>query len=99
MGGTRGYRSYRGRTPKGKIALTVVLVLVILVSAAVIWVQNYVVYDEDGRAHLELPWQAEETPPVQEGDPSEDVEIIVQEPERPERLAAFCKKRRIEKVK
>ena len=89
MGGTRGYRSYRGRTPKGKIALTVVLVLVILVSAAVIWVQNYVVYDEDGRAHLELPWQTEETPPVQEGDPSEDVEIIVQEPERPERLAAF----------
>ena len=89
MGGTRGYRSYRGRTPKGKIALTVVLVLVILVSAAVIWVQNYVVYDEDGRAHLELPWQTEETSPVQEGDPSEDVEIIVQEPERPERLAAF----------
>ena len=27
MGGTKGYRSYRGRTSKGKIALAVLLVL------------------------------------------------------------------------
>ena len=26
MGGTKGYRSYRGRTSKGKIALAVLLV-------------------------------------------------------------------------
>lgn len=30
MGGTKGYRSYRGRTSKGKIALAVLLVLIIL---------------------------------------------------------------------
>ena len=29
MGGTKGYRSYRGRTSKGKIALAVVLVQII----------------------------------------------------------------------
>ena len=30
MGGTKGYRSYRGRASKGKIALAVLLVLIIL---------------------------------------------------------------------
>ena len=29
MGGTKGYRSYRGRTSKGKIALAVLLVLIL----------------------------------------------------------------------
>ena len=32
MGGTKGYRSYRGRTSKGKIALAVLLVLIILAA-------------------------------------------------------------------
>ena len=89
MGGTKGYRSYRGRGSKGKAALAAVLVLVILAALGFLWVQEYIVYDADGRAHLELPWQTGEAPPVQE-EPQEDqnVEVIVQ-PEQPEDLAAF----------
>mgnify|MGYP001527214441 CR=1 FL=1 len=45
MAGARGYHTYRGRTPKGKIALAVVLVLVILASAVFILIQQFVVYD------------------------------------------------------
>ena len=82
MSGTKGYRSYRGRMPKGRIALMVILILVIVASAAVIWLQNYVVYTADGQIRLELPWQREETPPAEEETlPEEDVEGIVQEPE------------------
>ena len=89
MGGTKGYRSYRGRGSKGKAALAAVLVLVIVAALGFLWVQEYIVYDADGGAHLELPWQTEEAPPAQEEDPQENVEVIVQEPERPTELAAF----------
>ena len=34
MAGPRGYSSYRGRTPRWKIAAAVVLILVLLVSCA-----------------------------------------------------------------
>lgn len=90
MGGTKGYRSYRGRGSKGKAALAAVLVLVILAALGFLWAQEYIVYDENGQAHFTPPWQAQEAPPVQE-EPQEDqnVEIIVQEPERPEELAIF----------
>ena len=90
MSGTKGYRSYRGRMPKGRIALMVILILVIVVSAAVIWLQNYVVYTADGQIRLELPWQREETPPAEEETlPEEDVEVIVQEPEGPPQVTAL----------
>ena len=89
MGGTKGYRSYRGRGSKGKAALAAVLVLVIVAALGFLWVQEYIVYDADGGAQLELPWQTEEAPPAQEEDPQENVEVIVQEPERPTELAAF----------
>ena len=87
MGGTKGYRSYRGRVSKGRVVLIVVLVLVILASVAVIWLQDYVVYDEDGRAHVVLPWQ--ELQPAEEETPPQNVEVTIQEPEQPELLAAF----------
>ena len=45
MGGTKGYRSYRGRTSKGKIALAVLLVLIILAAVGFLWLQEYIVYD------------------------------------------------------
>ena len=89
MGGTKGYRSYRGRGSKGKAALAAVLVLVIVAALGFLWVQEYIVYDAAGGAHLELPWQTEEAPRAQEEDPQENVEVIVQEPERPTELAAF----------
>lgn len=82
MWAAKGYRSYRGRPPKGKIALAVVLVLVILVSLAVIVLQEYVVYDADGNPRVEFPWQSTE----QDQQPQEpaEVEIVVQEPEVPD---------------
>ena len=43
MGGTKGYRSYRGRTSKGKIALAVLLVLIILAAVGFLWLQEYIV--------------------------------------------------------
>ena len=72
MGGTKGYRSYRGRTSKGKIALAVLLVLIILAAVGFLWLQEYIVYDRDGSFHLELPWKTE-TPPAEEEVPPEDV--------------------------
>ena len=82
MGGTKGYRSFRGRTSKGKIALAVLLVLIILAAVGFLWLQEYIVYDRDGSFHLELPWKTE-TPPAEEEVPPEDVEITIQEPEKP----------------
>lgn len=80
---TKGYRSYRGRAPRGKIALAVVLVLVIVASIAAMILQEYcVVYDAEGNAHLEFPWQREETAAT-EPEKSETVEVTVQEPETP----------------
>ena len=78
---TRGYNSYRGRTSAGKIVLIVVLVLVLLGAVGYLMVQNYLVYDEAGQVHLELPFghrgQEEQTgkPPV------ENVDIDRLEPE------------------
>ena len=78
---TRGYNSYRGRASAGKIVLIVVLVLVLLGAVGSLVVQNYLVYDEAGQVHLELPFghrgQEEQTgkPPV------ENVDIDRLEPE------------------
>ena len=79
---TRGYNSYRGRVSAGRIVLIVVLVLVLLGAIGYLAVQNYLVYDEAGQVHLELPWgrrdpQQEQTdkPPV------ENVDIDRLEPE------------------
>ena len=79
---TRGYNSYRGRVSTGRIVLIVVLVLVLLGAIGYLAVQNYLVYDEAGQVHLELPWgrrdpQQEQTdkPPV------ENVDIDRLEPE------------------
>lgn len=50
-----GYRSYRGKTPKWKILLAVVLVLIIIASLAFIRLQSYITYDESGTPHLWMP--------------------------------------------
>lgn len=83
---SRGYRTYRGRTSKGKIALAVLLVLVILAALSVLAMQRYIVYDEDGRPFLRLPErepaEAPEEPPPPEED-GIDIDVIIQEPEEP----------------
>ncbi len=53
---TKGYSSYHGRVSPGKIALIVVLVLILLGAITYLVVQNYLVYDESGQVHLELPF-------------------------------------------
>ncbi|MDO4314636.1 MAG: putative glycoside hydrolase [Oscillospiraceae bacterium] len=85
MAGPMGYRNYRGRTPKWKYVLAVVLVLVILASLAVIALQRHIVYDETGTPHLELPWQEQQERPEALG----PVDITIQAPERQETVCAF----------
>ena len=55
-----GYDSYRGRsrTRSFLTALIVVLSVVLLLSVAAFFLlQKYIVYSDDGRAHLELPFR------------------------------------------
>ncbi len=82
MAMSRGYRNYRGRRSKGKIALAVLLVLVILAAMAVMFLQQNIVYDKTGTPHLEVPWQKE---PVAEEEEPVDLDLVVQEPEAPQR--------------
>ena len=82
MAGARGYHSYRGRTPKSRIVLAVILVVIILAAVLFMVFQQFVVYDETGHARLDLPWQTEE--PSQEEEPPDNVEITVEKPERTE---------------
>ena len=96
MVGTKGYSSYRGRGPKWKILLAILLVLVIAVASSVIYLQQFLVYGADGSRQIRLPWQTEEKapPPDGEGEAPEnqpDVDVVVQEPEdqSPKETAAF----------
>lgn len=87
MAGMWGYRSYRGRTPKWKIVLAVLLVLVILAAICVIFLQQHIVYDETGTPHLEVPWR--ETPEEESTQEPGQVEVTIQKPERLEEIYAF----------
>lgn len=62
----QNYHSYRGKTPRWKIVLGVVLVLVIVASLAVIRLQTYIVYDETGTPRLWLPEKEQSETVVQE---------------------------------
>ena len=84
MAMSRGYRNYRGRRSKGKIALAVLLVLVILAAAVVMFLQQNIVYDKTGTPRLEVPWRKE--PAAEEEEPV-DMDLVVQEPEKPQREA------------
>lgn len=88
MARPRGYHNYRGRTPKGKIILAAVLVLVILAAVAVIILQQNLVYDETGTPHLELPWQEEKEP--QDEELPADIDLTIEPPEGPEDIYAFA---------
>ena len=86
MAGTKGYSSYRGRGPRWKILLAIVLVLVIAVASSVIYLQQFIVYGADGSRQIRLPWQTEEKEPPPDGEGADsakqpDVDVVVQEPE------------------
>ena len=60
---TKGYHNYRGRGRRQKRLLAVVLVLVILAAVAFLVIQNYIVYDDAGKAHIEWPFRKDEPQP------------------------------------
>lgn len=84
MAGAKGYRSYRGRGSKLKILLAVLLCLVILAAVGVIVLQEHIVFDENGRPRLEIPWQSE----PEEEDPGE-LDLVIEEPEGPPAVQAY----------
>lgn len=81
----KGYNSYRGRSNPGKIIGAIALAVVILACAGYLISQNYVVYDDAGKAHLELPFSTKKEKPVEEPAPipDEDVHIEYVTPESP----------------
>lgn len=55
---TKGYHNYRGRGRKHREQLALAAALVVLIVAAAVFlvIQNYIVYDDEGNAHVELPF-------------------------------------------
>ena len=52
---SKGYRTYRGRSSKGKAVLAVLLVLIILAALSALAMQRYIAYDENGTPFFRLP--------------------------------------------
>lgn len=65
---TKGYNSYHGRGNTKKIIAVVALILVILGAAGYLVIQNYVIYDDTGRIHLQLPKREKEDTVLPEGE-------------------------------
>lgn len=93
MSSAKGYHSYRGRVSKWKVLLAVLLCLVILAAGAVIYLQEHMVYDENGVRRLEIPWlqEPEEPDPEQQTPPEEEPELdlVIQGPPGPAAIHAF----------
>lgn len=82
---TKGYNSYHGRSPVWKKILIIILVLLLLAGGVFLYCQNHLVYDENGKVHLELPFFSKKEPQPQqdpEKDP-EDVDFLREEPQGP----------------
>ena len=89
--GTRGYSSYHGRRSGGKIALVAVLLVVFLLAAGYLVLQDFIVYDSDGSVRLELPFFESEEPSVGDGElvdvppveilPGDDDELVSGQPQ------------------
>lgn len=78
---SKGYSGYHGRRNKQKRLLSLLLILVLLLGGAFLLVQNYVVYDDGGKMHFDIPFfdrVDDETPPAL-GD--EDITIDILAPE------------------
>ena len=66
---------------KTLLLVLVVLVLVLLGAIGYLAVQNYLVYDEAGQVHLELPWGRRDQQGQTDTPPVDDVDIDRLEPE------------------
>ena len=86
--GRRTSRTYRGnrRRSGGHGGLAVLFLLILLCAAAYLAAQNYIVYDEDGTRHLELPVLFKKAEEPEEKIGEEDVEIEFKEPEKREQV-------------
>ena len=90
MADSRGYNSYRGRTPKWRIALMALLVVVILAAVAVMALSHFIVYDEEGTPQMELPWQEEPAVEPAEEISEPPLDLTIEEPVKPRVLRGFC---------
>ena len=77
---TKGYNTYRGRGNVKKIIGVIALILVILAAVGYLLAQNYIVYDDEGQAQLELPVKKKPPKPQQPELPEGDVNIEYVEP-------------------
>lgn len=90
MAYSRGYNSYRGRTPKWRIALMALLVVVILAAVAVMALSRFIVYDEEGTPQMELPWQEEPAVEPAEEISEPPLDLTIEEPVKLRVLRGFC---------
>ena len=90
MAYSRGYNSYRSRTPKWRIALMALLVVVILAAVAVMALSHFIVYDEEGTPQMELPWQEEPAVEPAEEISEPPLDLTIEEPVKPRVLRGFC---------
>ena len=90
MAYSRGYHSYHGRTPRWRIVLMALLVVVILAAVAVMALSRFIVYDEEGTPQMELPWQEEPAVEPAEEISEPPLDLTIEEPVKPRVLRGFC---------
>lgn len=77
----KGYSGYHGRKKKQKWLLALVLIVLVLLCAGFLLAQEYIIYDDSGKMHLDLPFfhrdTQEDTPPLN----GEEVNIDIVSPE------------------
>ena len=81
---TKGYNQYRGRGRGGKKLLVLLLLLILLGACAFLFLQRYVVYNDDGSISLELPFGRGESRDESDEIPDIDVEIQREDPPQSE---------------
>ena len=91
---TRGYQNYRGKKNGKRILLVVVLILVLILCAGYLILQDYIVYDSSGNISLNLPFFSQGEPDTAKTNDSGGerlpIEIVVPEDSgRTEGQAAF----------
>lgn len=77
---TYGYDSYRGRSGLRTFltaVITILLVVLVLAVCAFFLLQKYLVYTDDGQAHLELPFFQTSEAPAETVLPAESQEVIL----------------------
>ena len=81
---TKGYNQYRGRGRGGKKLLVLLLLLILLGACAFLFLQRYIVYNDDGSVSLELPFGRDQQPEQPDKIPDADVDIQREDPPEPE---------------